>query len=258
MSFQAMTWAQEASKAHNLPPLRRLVLLTMANYADQDGDNVFPSLSTLVEDTGLSKNAIRGHIRAMQESGLILEADPSIARAKIKRADRIPNVYRLAMTRPSRTFEDGLVRGAATEPRTGSGVQMTTLRGSTAEPEPVKEPKELSKDNSNARARTREAAPAGPEAEFEKFYQAYPRHENKGRARRAYKAARRKVSQEVLLAGVERYTARMRREGKEPRFIAAPATWLNGERWDDEPATAPKTVSAWDPDYHKTPAVWHE
>jgi hypothetical protein len=24
-------------------------------------------------------------------------------------------------------------------------------------------------------------------------------------------------------------------EGSDPKFVAHPATWLNGERWDDEP-----------------------
>ena len=36
------------------------------------------------------------------------------------------------------------------------------------------------------------------------------------------------------MAAVERYTAEVR--DIDPKFILYPATWLNGKRWEDEPA----------------------
>lgn len=68
------------------------------------------------------------------------------------------------------------------------------------------------------------------EAKFELFYAAYPRKQGPGQARKAFRAAIRKADLETLLAGIERY-----RKIK-PGYAdwAMPATWLNGERWNDE------------------------
>jgi len=70
------------------------------------------------------------------------------------------------------------------------------------------------------------------EDEFEQWYATYPRKVARGNALKAFKGARKKVSLEVLLAGLEGYKNRVR--GSEAQFIAHPATWLNGERWTDE------------------------
>lgn len=69
--------------------------------------------------------------------------------------------------------------------------------------------------------------------EFESWYSAYPRREGRGQAFKAYRAARKKVSAEILLNAVKRDALRF--EGKERQFIPHPATWLNGERWTDDP-----------------------
>lgn len=69
------------------------------------------------------------------------------------------------------------------------------------------------------------------EAEFECWYAAFPRHVGKGRARKAYWQARKKADAATLLVGVERY----RHNKPEYADWCHPATWLNGERWLDEP-----------------------
>jgi hypothetical protein len=64
------------------------------------------------------------------------------------------------------------------------------------------------------------------EAEFELFWQRYPRRDSKGHARKAWAAAVRKAGPDAIIAGLERY-----RFSETPRFVPLPATWLNGERW---------------------------
>lgn len=68
--------------------------------------------------------------------------------------------------------------------------------------------------------------------EFESWWPKCPRKVAKGAARRAYRTARAKASPEQLSAGITRYASAM--AGKDPQYIAHPATWLNGERWNDE------------------------
>lgn len=67
---------------------------------------------------------------------------------------------------------------------------------------------------------------------FATWYAAYPKKVGKGAAERAFKAALKKTDLDTLIAGRDRYIAATR--DTDPKFIANPATWLNGERWADE------------------------
>jgi hypothetical protein len=66
--------------------------------------------------------------------------------------------------------------------------------------------------------------------DFINFYNSYPRKEGKGQARRAFNTAKKKVSLEKMLASLEKH----KKKWQDPKYIPLPATWLNGERWDDE------------------------
>lgn len=68
---------------------------------------------------------------------------------------------------------------------------------------------------------------------FEEFYRAYPRRAGKGAARKAYGKAIRQIGPAELLAATRRYAKAV--VGVDPKFIPHPSTWLNGERWGDEP-----------------------
>jgi len=71
--------------------------------------------------------------------------------------------------------------------------------------------------------------------EFAEWYAIYPRREGRGQALKAYREARKKVDAETLLEGAR---AAQERWGKsERRYIPMPKTWLNGERWADDPAS---------------------
>ena len=67
---------------------------------------------------------------------------------------------------------------------------------------------------------------------FNDWYKNYPKKVGKGQALTAFKAALKKTDLDTLKAGLEAY--RQSVEGREKTFIANPATWLNGERWDDD------------------------
>jgi hypothetical protein len=85
-------------------------------------------------------------------------------------------------------------------------------------------------DTEQKKPRANARVPAG---EFEEWYAAYPKHVGIGKAREKYRAARKKASREVLLAGAKREAAKT---VSDPKFIPHPATWLNQERWLDEEA----------------------
>jgi len=78
--------------------------------------------------------------------------------------------------------------------------------------------------------------------DFEEWYSTYPRHAGKGQAARAYRAARKCVSADILLDGAHAYARSV--ANADSTFTKYPATWLNGQCWLDEPAPAKR---AWDP-----------
>ena len=80
----------------------------------------------------------------------------------------------------------------------------------------------------------------GDPAAFEQFWEVWPRKVAKGAARRAFARVAKGTDPEVITAGVRRYVAAGL---PEPKFIPYPATWLNAERWLDEPE--PSTEPSW-------------
>lgn len=70
---------------------------------------------------------------------------------------------------------------------------------------------------------------------FDAFWRAYPRREGKGAARKAWDRAIRRARAEDIIAGAQRYGADPNRVDQ---FTAHASTWLNAERWTDEPLPA--------------------
>lgn len=72
------------------------------------------------------------------------------------------------------------------------------------------------------------------DAEFDRFWSAYPRKIGKGAARAAFDKARKKTSADDLIAAVERQKASEQWTREAGRYIPNAATWLNQGRWEDE------------------------
>ncbi|TWA87122.1 uncharacterized protein DUF1376 [Azospirillum brasilense] len=70
------------------------------------------------------------------------------------------------------------------------------------------------------------------EAEFDRWYRAYPKRVAKGQAEKAYRTARKAVDADTLLRAAEAYARAV--AGKDAKYTPNPATWLNGQRWLDD------------------------
>jgi hypothetical protein len=158
MSVEAIAWALTRAP---IPRDRRdasslaIVLVGLANHAGPDGRNAFPSNATLTEYTRLSARSVQYALRALEELGLIRPSDPEIVAAHIKRADRRPQGWDLAMERRSSPPSTQVVHSAsdavdnavsgvqALHPEHAAGVQTrrsgaqtATSRGARSAPEP--------------------------------------------------------------------------------------------------------------------------
>lgn len=81
-------------------------------------------------------------------------------------------------------------------------------------------------------------APATPKrasepVDFDEFWAAYPKRQDKGHARTAWVKAVRCADVSVILAAAISLAGDPNLP--EPKFIPLAATWLNGERWEDGP-----------------------
>lgn len=71
------------------------------------------------------------------------------------------------------------------------------------------------------------------EDQFETFWRTYPRRIGKGAARKSFEKALKLESFDAIMAGLQRQLSYY--ASKEQQFIPHPTTWLNQERWSDEP-----------------------
>lgn len=73
---------------------------------------------------------------------------------------------------------------------------------------------------------------------FDIFWDAYDKKRGRKAAEQKYRLALKKpgVTPELLIEAARQYVAWQKSQGKHPEFTKDPATWLNGEHWNDERA----------------------
>ena len=76
----------KAIRSIQMHPTTKLVAMTLATYADYETGECYPSIQTLVEDTGLSNRVVCLHIKHIEQLG-ILTADRSNGRRSYYKFD---------------------------------------------------------------------------------------------------------------------------------------------------------------------------
>lgn len=81
-------------------------------------------------------------------------------------------------------------------------------------------------------AQKRATTTPDPAVAFDEFWKIYPRREAKAAARKAWDKAIKRADPGAITEGARRYRDD---PGRDPKFTAHAATWLNADRWTDEP-----------------------
>lgn len=198
MSFEAVSWAW---KQKGLKPFEKLILIALADRHNPD-HGCFPSIPTIVRDTGISKSSVHRNLAVLQHKGLI-----SREAAYRDNKSQTSNRYFFSFERVS--------------DRHPTHVMLTPLSVSQRHPnEPVID-KPLKEQDNNIRSTYL----------FEEAWESYPRKIGKGAARQAWIKACRKKHDLDLQKLILDYSKSV--EGKDKKFIPHLSTWLNQERWDD-------------------------
>ncbi len=222
MSIKVMTWVWDHSPATGTD---HMVLLAIADAADDDGTNAWPSEATLAHKARVSERTVRRSLRALEELGVLTVELHEGGRPETRR-DRRPNRYTVRMTtgqidRPDIEREDtqGQNGRTSTTERADTVVRRTVLDPSV-DPSLVNTP-----------------------SSFDAFWSSYPRKVGKEAARKAWKAAlKRDVPPSHVVSAADDYRIECHVRQTEPQFIPHPATWLNAGRYDDDPTPAVQMV----------------
>lgn len=239
-------WQQECSSA-----AEKLVLVALADNADNDG-YCWPGNAKTSERCQMSEASVRRHLKRLDESGLI---------AKVKRRRRKDGtlsvwIYRLDVydQRPTTTAHPLPVDihaqktahertkvcapVSAQEPSGESTGNPHFLLRSDEVLDEIAEVEEIHAQHSDELALIAESVIDAEvvdqsEIDFDRWYQQYPRKKARQDAERAWKKLKpdqRRLAMETLPDHIDYWDS----ENTEKDFIPYPATWLNGNRWEDE------------------------
>lgn len=212
-------WVVRSSR---LGASEKLVYIALINRCDKRG-MCHPSLSTIARDASISRRTAVTVLGTLEDRGYI---------KKTRRFDGdqfTSNVYKITTWSGSANIappSEELAPGSANE---HLGVVQPLHRGSangTQEVLPIEVIPNGSKTQEDTSAREVAADP------FDVFWKTYPRKAEKPRARKAYASAIKRASVETILAGAVRHRDDPNREDA---YTKHPATWLNGDCWDDDP-----------------------
>lgn len=95
MSIQAIAWVLDHKL--NIKPAHKLVLICLANYAGEDGQDAFPSVATIAKHTEMSERSVQRILQDLLHARLISPGNQMIPAAKGFPADRTPNCYNVEM-----------------------------------------------------------------------------------------------------------------------------------------------------------------
>ncbi|MFW1676426.1 helix-turn-helix domain-containing protein [Pontibacter sp. JAM-7] len=235
MSAMLMVQAMKAKVGNTAS---KMVLVKLAECANDDTHQCWPSMQHIADHCEMGKSTVKKHIKALAELGFIsvtTRNDGNSSNLYTLTLDKGQNIER---TVHSRTVDDGQT-GSGDDPVTSEpGHEMTPtgsgddpLTGSGGDPrtcnsfEPVIEPKTL-------------CAKQSAEQRFAEWYENYPNKKSRARALKAFT----KLNPDDLLLQRMIHALKSQIENRERAKTAGvwapdwkhPETWLNGQCWEDD------------------------
>jgi len=198
---------------------KKAILMYMADKASDDGSGIWVSKKNMAADLEMTDRAVRIHIKDMIAMGILVEAGQRQCKTgyTVDYTINVDVVGSLGSTREA-TEQHAPLNDVHPYPCM-SFTPTPEQRSPKPSIEPSIEPNTSSKDDE-------------VNYYFDQLWSLYPRKVGKGQARKAFKAASKKADFYDLLPKLMDYVQTL--EGKDKQYIPHLATWLNGERWEDE------------------------
>ena len=203
-----------AMKQQGLKPATKIVLYWLADHHNGETGKCFPSIKRLAELSEMSRRSVEGHLETLEKLGLITRT-----RQFRDTGGKSTNSYILELTGTYENITDTQNLRMVCEKSAHGDTQNLRMNN-------------LVSNNLGKETNISSSDDDGVDYYFDQLWTLYPRKIGKGQARKAFKAASKKIDFYDLLPKLEAYVLTL--EGKETQFIPHLATWLNGERWKDE------------------------
>lgn len=210
--------------AKNFGPTTSAVYMALCMFASEENGSCYPSMTTLADMLGTSRQTILNSLKKLEESEVI-----DIEHGK---GEGNPNIYTI---NPLSNCQGGvkyLNRGCQNSLQ---GVSNSFTGGV----------KQLDSNNTNItipinnitthpsfkHQNTTTEVPPAPTFDFESAYKQYPRHEGKAKAAKHFKAQIKSQDQyDQLLKAISNYAKHITNNKTEPQFIMMASTFFN-TRW---------------------------
>lgn len=222
MSIEAISWALNFADVRD--PGEALVLIGIANHAGKDGRGCYAGQATLAHYARCSERTLRRKLSALEARGVIVRGDQALV--DHFPASRRPVVWDLFWPGQNGRPVNLSAGAGGSGPDTGD-----RLAGHS---EPIGRSRMAGKPSTKPLTEPSLKDLAGS-ADFGTFWAAYPRHEKRAEAVKAWEKAVKRADPAAIVAGAVRY---LQDPNRDPAFTAHASSWLNGDRWEDEPLPA--------------------
>jgi hypothetical protein len=229
-----------------LPVGPKALLIALADKANEHGE-AWPSRPTLARMTGLAESSVSAHMAALTKAKLVTQARRrhdsalyTLDRKALVRAQQdvpIGDLSNPDVLMPDVSDQDVWISNDPESSLKTSGSRTSLPYTNHHEPTSAN-----AAANAGAKKRKSKRADEYTDA-FEAWWALYPRKKDKFAAFKAFRAALKLVSAEVLLDAARRYAAEVR--GRADEHIKLGATWLNKRCWESD-APVPVTRSPTD------------
>ena len=206
-----------AMKQQGLKPATKIVLYWLADHHNGETGKCFPSINHLARVCEMSRRSVEGHLTVLEQLGLIKRFNQFR-----DRGGKTSNSYVLELMG---TTEHNSLADTDTQ-----NLRMVCEKSAHGDTQNLR----MNNLGINNLGKETNNSSSSDEVDyyFDQLWSLYPRKVGKGQARKAFKAASKKADFYDLLPKLMDYVQTL--EGKDKQFIPHLATWLNGERWEDE------------------------
>lgn len=220
---QAYVW-----KSSPYVGVKRCIHLAIADIVNDTYENKFwMAQSALAEKAGCSRKHVNDTLDEMCNAGYLVCVERNAKQNK-------PNVYRFLFPEIEVSPEVQEVSPEVTPGVTFEPVGVTsgyTILNRTQEELKEKEIRAISVASRN-------------ELGWRMFWQAWPRKINKKKAEQAFMSAAKRADAHEIAKSAVRWSKHWKETGQELQFIPHATTWLNADRWNDEPEAVDKAKTA--------------
>jgi len=191
-----------AMQQKGIKPATKIVLYWIADHHNSETDACFPSLATLSDECEMSKRAVQAHIDTLSYAGLIERVE-----RKRGNGSRTSNGYRLNLTKQAwQNLPPPIAESARAPMQNLPALNLGTNNLGN-----------ITSKNMSI---------------FDNLWKIYPKKVGKGTAKKALAKAMTKATADQIQHSLAVFVRAWGNQDK--KFMPHLATWLNGERWDDE------------------------